>query len=74
MARRWQNFDGSSSLLLQIERFDLLAGPWCTPQKSQARLDARIIFEAAHIDPLGKAGPAKSRDECRQHRFECDAV
>ena len=58
----------------QIQIFDLIPGPWGSPQKLQAGLDTRIIVKASYIDNSAQLIPSVIFHKLCENIFQSDAV
>src|SRR5690606_37395464 len=60
--------------VLDVQLFDLLAGPGGLAQELEARLHAGVDGEAVDADAGGEVFPAAALDELLEHRGEGDPV
>ena len=68
--RAWSCF----LFVFQIQIFDLIPGPWGSPQKLQTGLDARITIKAPDIDDSAQLTPLVIFHKFRKNIFQSDAV
>ena len=59
---------------VEVERFHLRPRPRCFAEKREARLDARVVSEAADRNDTPHLRPTDVRNELLQHHRQRDAV